>query len=51
MEMYRQVSAVYERLWLVKKSQCKLIGNRHVIPHYTIPSNLSQHRTTKVNIG
>jgi len=26
-----------------KKSWCKLIGNRFVIPHDTIPSNVTQH--------
>ena len=26
-----------------KKSQCKLIGNRFVIPHDTIPSNVVVH--------
>ena len=26
-----------------KKSRCKLIGNRFVIPHDTIPSNVTQH--------
>ncbi len=26
-----------------KKSRCKLIGNRFVIPHDTIPSNVSVH--------
>ena len=32
-----------------KKSRCKLIGNRFVIPHNTIPSNVSkQQNDTKV---
>ena len=26
-----------------KKSRCKLIGNRFVIPHDTIPSNVGGH--------
>jgi hypothetical protein len=34
-------SAVFECLWLVNKSRCNLIGNHLVIPHDTIPSNVS----------
>jgi len=35
-----RVSEVFEGLWLVKKSRSKLIGNRLVLPHDTIPSNV-----------
>ena len=35
-----RVSEVFEGLWLVKKGRCKLIGNRFVIPHDTIPSTV-----------
>ena len=35
------VSVVFERLWEVKKSRCKLIGNRLVLPHDTILSKSS----------
>ncbi len=37
-----RVSEVFEGLWLVKKSRSKLIGNRLVLPHDTIPSNVSR---------
>jgi len=30
-----------------KKSRCKLIGNRFVIPHDTIPSNVTKHAKKK----
>ena len=33
-------SAVFERLWLVKKDGCKLTGIRFIIPHHTIPPTL-----------
>jgi len=38
MVYYMLVLEVFEALWLVKKGRCKLIGNRFVIPHDTIPS-------------
>ena len=36
-----RVSEVFEGLYLVNKYQCKLIGNRLVIPHDTIPSKVN----------
>ena len=43
-----RVSAIFERLWLVKKGRCKLIRNRFVIPHDTIPSPV-MHKRKKDN--
>ena len=38
-----RVSEVFEGSWLVKKGRCILIGNRFVIPHDTIPSNVTSN--------
>ena len=49
-----RVSVVFGRLWPVKKGRCKLIGNRFVIPHDTIPSNVTGHfwrtKTQSINM-
>jgi len=34
----------FQRFVARKKGRCKLIGNRFVIPHDTIPSNVSGHK-------
>jgi len=39
-----RVSAVFERLWLVKKLGGKLINFSFEIPHETLPSNVRHKR-------
>ena len=36
----------FQRFVARKKGRCKLIGNRFVIPHDTIPSNVTGNCTT-----
>ena len=38
-----RVSVGFRRFVARKKSRCKLIGNRFVIPHDTIPSTVVHH--------